>query len=156
MEPAGRPFFQTFPHMPVRNILVWIDILRRNCDMVADGFFGPIPEEAQETFRETSRALSKLRASIYASFVVPSGTDRVVPSGTDKGAAPSGNGTPRLTNRELDILRLIAAGYRNSEIAKRLNFGLGTIKSHVRDILEKLGATSRTEAASIAMRKGFI
>jgi len=134
--------------MPVRNILVWIDILRRNCDMVADGFFGPIPDEARESFRETSHALSRLQKSIYASFVVPVRTDNV--------AAQSDNGTPRLTSRETEILRLIAGGYRNSEIAKRLNFGLGTIKSHVRDILDKLGATSRTEAASIAMRKGFI
>jgi DNA-binding NarL/FixJ family response regulator len=147
METAGRTFFQTFPHMPVRNILVWIDILRRNCDMVADGFFGPIPDDARESFRETSRALSKLQKSIYASFVVP--------ARAPEGVA-SDNGTPRLSSREIEIVRLIAGGYRNSEIAKQLNFGLGTIKSHVRDILEKLGATSRTEAASIAMRKGII
>src|SRR6202011_3215233 len=46
-----------------------------------------------------------------------------------------------LTPRELDVLRLIADGVGNAEIAERLHMGLGTVKGHVRDILEKLSAS---------------
>jgi len=57
-----------------------------------------------------------------------------------------------LTARECEILRLIAKGHDNTEIAQELHFALGTIKMHVRDILAKLDATSRTEAAVRAVR----
>ena len=54
------------------------------------------------------------------------------------------------------MLRLIADGKSNGEIAKMLFIGLGTVKGHVRDILEKLAAADRAQAAAIALRKGFI
>ena len=63
---------------------------------------------------------------------------------------------PELTTRERDILRLIAAGRENVEIAYELHFALGTIKMHVRDILAKLDASSRTEAAVRAVRLRLI
>ena len=61
-----------------------------------------------------------------------------------------------LTPRELDVLRLIADGVGNAEIAERLHIGLGTVKGHIRDILEKLSASDRTQAAVNAMRRGYI
>ena len=61
-----------------------------------------------------------------------------------------------LTPREADVLRLIADGKANTEIATTLNMGLGTVKGHIRDILEKLSAADRTQAAVVALRKGFI
>lgn len=61
-----------------------------------------------------------------------------------------------LTPRETDVLRLIADGAGNTEIAQRLNIGLGTVKGHVRDILEKLAASDRTQAAVVALRRGYI
>lgn len=61
-----------------------------------------------------------------------------------------------LTPRELEILRLIADGVGNVEIAERLHLGLGTVKGHVRDILEKLSASDRTQAAVNALRRGLI
>jgi two-component system, NarL family, response regulator LiaR len=61
-----------------------------------------------------------------------------------------------LTARETEILALIADGYGNSEIAERLHIGLGTVKGHIRDILEKLSAADRTQAAVVALRKGYI
>ena len=51
---------------------------------------------------------------------------------------------------------MIAEGSGNSEIADALHIGLGTIKGHIRDILEKLSAADRTQAAVVALRKGFI
>ena len=61
-----------------------------------------------------------------------------------------------LTPRELDVLRLIADGVGNAEIAEQLNIGLGTVKGHIRDILEKLSAADRTQAAVNAMRRGYL
>jgi two-component system, NarL family, response regulator LiaR len=61
-----------------------------------------------------------------------------------------------LTARETEILRLIADGGANSEIAETLHIGLGTVKGHIRDILEKLSAADRTQAAVVALRKGYI
>jgi DNA-binding NarL/FixJ family response regulator len=61
-----------------------------------------------------------------------------------------------LTPRELDVLRLIADGVGNAEIGERLFIGLGTVKGHIRDILEKLSAADRTQAAVNAMRRGYL
>jgi len=61
-----------------------------------------------------------------------------------------------LTARETEVLRLIAEGRGNAEIGAALFMGLGTVKGHVRDILEKLAAADRTQAAVTALRRGLI
>jgi two-component system, NarL family, response regulator LiaR len=61
-----------------------------------------------------------------------------------------------LTPRETEILQLISDGRANAEIAETLHIGLGTVKGHIRDILEKLSAADRTQAAVTALRKGYI
>jgi len=70
--------------------------------------------------------------------------------------APVPAGRSPLTPRELDVLRLIADGVGNAEIADRLGMGLGTVKGHIRDILEKLSAADRTQAAVNALRRGLL
>jgi DNA-binding NarL/FixJ family response regulator len=72
------------------------------------------------------------------------------------GASPAATSGSPLTPRELDVLRLVADGVGNQDIAERLHLGLGTVKGHVRDILEKLAASDRTQAAVTALRKGWI
>src|SRR5262249_16865564 len=57
---------------------------------------------------------------------------------------------------ETEVVGLMADGRGNSEIAKTLNIGLGTVKGHVRDILEKLAAADRAQAAVTALRRGLI
>ena len=69
---------------------------------------------------------------------------------------PSKNAGTPLTPRETEVLRLIAEGAGNADIALRLNIGLGTVKGHVRDVLEKLAASDRTQAAVLALRRGYI
>ena len=61
-----------------------------------------------------------------------------------------------LTPRELDVLRLVAAGNANKAIAARLSLTEETVKSHVRNILSKLGANDRTHAVTIGVKRGFI
>ena len=61
-----------------------------------------------------------------------------------------------LTRREGDILRQLMLGRSNKHIAIALNVSLGTVKTHVKSILGKLEATSRTQAAAIAQRRGIL
>jgi DNA-binding NarL/FixJ family response regulator len=65
-------------------------------------------------------------------------------------------GDEPLTNRELDVLRHVTTGNRNRDIAERLFISEETVKVHFRHIMEKLGATDRTQAMAIAARRGFI
>lgn len=61
-----------------------------------------------------------------------------------------------ISPRELDVLSLMAAGRRNKEIASELAIAEDTVKMHVRNILSKLQVSDRTEAVTIAMRRGII
>ncbi len=61
-----------------------------------------------------------------------------------------------LTPRELEVLRLLAAGLGNKEIAPRLRISEHTVKFHVASIMGKLGAASRTEAVTLGIRHGLI
>jgi len=61
-----------------------------------------------------------------------------------------------LTSREIDVLRQIAGGNRNRDIAERLYISEETVKVHVKHIMEKLGASDRTQAVAIAVRRGII
>jgi DNA-binding NarL/FixJ family response regulator len=60
-----------------------------------------------------------------------------------------------LTEREIEVLRLLADGQANKEIARSLNIGEKTVKTHVSNILAKLGVPSRTQAALYAVRIGL-
>lgn len=61
-----------------------------------------------------------------------------------------------LTVREIDVLRLIAQGNANKLIADRLSITEDTVKAHVRSILSRLGASDRTHAVTIALKRGII
>ncbi len=61
-----------------------------------------------------------------------------------------------LSSREIDVLRLIAAGNANKEIAAQLSIAEETVKSHVTNILARLGASDRTHAVTLALKRGII
>lgn len=61
-----------------------------------------------------------------------------------------------LTSREIEVLRLVAAGQPNKTIARELGIEVGTVKSHMSAIMAKLGAASRTQAARIAAARGLV
>jgi len=73
-------------------------------------------------------------------------------SRTDRDQVP----TPRLTDRELEVLRLVATGLNNREVAKQLFISENTVKNHVRNILEKLQLHSRMEAVMYAVREKLL
>ncbi len=61
-----------------------------------------------------------------------------------------------LTDREIEVLKHIAGGNRNRDIAERLFISEETVKVHIKHIMEKLGASDRTQAVAIAVRRGII
>lgn len=66
------------------------------------------------------------------------------------------SGEEALTPKEIDVLRLIAAGNANKEIAAQLSITEETVKSRVKNILDKLGANDRTHAVTIGLKRGII
>jgi DNA-binding CsgD family transcriptional regulator len=63
---------------------------------------------------------------------------------------------PPLTDREREILRWVAAGLQNKEIAHKLGISLATVRNHIHNILEKLDVHSKLEAVSLAFRQGWV
>jgi DNA-binding NarL/FixJ family response regulator len=61
-----------------------------------------------------------------------------------------------LTGRELEILQRVASGISNKEIAAALSLTEATVKSHMKNVMAKLGANDRTHAVTIALKRGFI
>ncbi len=61
-----------------------------------------------------------------------------------------------LTQREIEVLRLVAVGYPNKQVANQLSVSAETIKTHMKNIMDKLRAKDRTHAVTIALNRGFL
>lgn len=70
--------------------------------------------------------------------------------------ADEDKGEQALTERELFVLRLVASGASNQEIAQKLSISVNTVKSHLKNILDKLQLENRTQAATYALKHGLI
>jgi PAS domain S-box-containing protein len=85
---------------------------------------------------------------------------RVLPESATPQEAAARAPRPRdgstLSRRELEILQLMADGFDNEEISGQLSISLETVKSHVRGVLRKLSARSRTQAAAVGLRRGLV
>ena len=114
------------------------------------GVRGIIPAELEpEQFTAALDAVSRGLIVLHPSEVASTRSARVP-------AADFAEAVEALTPRERDVLQMLAQGLGNKEIATRLGISEHTAKFHVASILGKLGASTRTEAVSIAMRRGLI
>ncbi len=87
----------------------------------------------------------------------PALTERMLRAVSERTTETTGiRGPDRLTDRELDTLRLVAAGYSNREIASALHLAPGTVKNHVSNVLLKLGVRDRTRAVLRALDLGLL
>lgn len=71
-------------------------------------------------------------------------------------AGPSREGTPRLTGRQREVLRLVAAGLLNKQIAGVLGISKNTVDNHVRALLSRLDAANRQACVRIARQRGLL
>ncbi|MET8703804.1 response regulator transcription factor [Kitasatospora sp. NPDC004723] len=99
----------------------------------------------------------------HAVRLVAAGESLLFPAALRRLAAGRGNPAARdtmaraaLTEREAEVLRLMASGLTNGEIAERLYLGVQTVKTHVSSVLAKLGARDRTQAVIAAYESGFV
>lgn len=81
--------------------------------------------------------------------------ERVVATRGAVGSAPSLEGAA-LAPRELEVLRLVAQGFGNKEVAALLGISPHTVKYHLASVLAKLGVSSRTEAVTLGIRTGLV
>jgi len=100
-------------------------------------------------------AAGRIDSGYLAALLRSCGQADAMPPQRRAAAAPQGLAEP-LTDRELEVLRLIAAGRSNQRIARDLFVAVDTVKKHVTHILGKLGAANRTEAAARARQLGLI
>lgn len=81
---------------------------------------------------------------------------KVIKALPQSGDRSSGAGSDELSEREMDVLKLIVEGLANAQIAQRLFISNDTVKTHIKHILEKLSVTDRTQAAVKALRQGLL
>lgn len=98
---------------------------------------GLVHKELLETIRAVHAGQKRIPADLAASLAEHAADDE-------------------LTRREIDVLRLIAAGNSNKLIADQLSIGEATVKGHVTNILSKLSANDRTHAVTIGLKRGII
>ncbi len=89
------------------------------------------------------------------SFVDPAVAGKLLTQVAGRPAQPSTLLTDKLTEREVDVLRLVARGFTNTDIAERLHLSEGTVRNHVSAIFAKLEVADRTQAAVIAIQHGL-
>jgi DNA-binding NarL/FixJ family response regulator len=153
MEPvdgvaATRELRAMFPDMEIVAVTSLVDQSRVQAALEAgaSGYLvkDAAPEELALAVRAARRGEIHLDAAVARQLM-----DSLRPSG-----APADQ-FGELTERELEVLRLIAEGHANKEIARRLVISERTARTHVSNILRKLGLSSRTQAALLAVREGL-
>jgi DNA-binding NarL/FixJ family response regulator len=108
----------------------------------------------KDTPRE--KVVEAIRGTVMGkTFVDPMIAGKILDQVTSKQEQPHSLITEKLTGREVDVLRLIAHGFSNSDIADRLHLSEGTVRNHVSAIFSKLDVSDRTQAAILAIRHGL-
>jgi DNA-binding NarL/FixJ family response regulator len=107
------------------------------------------PHEVADAVRSVHGGQSLISPSMASKLMTEFAS---IARGTDERPRP---GAPHLTARELEVLKLVAEGRANREIARKLFISENTVKNHVRNILDKLQLHSRMEAVMYAVRQGL-
>ena len=129
-------------------------VARRGCRCAGSRLAGASGYLLKDTSRQ--KIVEAIRGTMEGkSFVDPAIAGKLLNQVASKQTQPTSILTDKLTERELDVLRLIAKGIDNSEIASQLHLSEGTVRNHVSAILEKLGVSDRTQAAVIAIQHGL-
>ena len=147
---ATRQIRAKFPHIKIL-VLTTYDDDEWVFDAIRAGASGYL-------LKDTSRQkiVESIRGTMDGkSFVDPAIAGKLLNQVASRQTQPASILTDKLTERELDVLRLIAKGINNSEIATQLHLSEGTVRNHVSAILEKLGVSDRTQAAVIAIQHGL-
>ena len=147
---ATRQIRAKFPHIKIL-VLTTYDDDEWVFDAIRAGASGYL-------LKDTSRQkiVEAIRGTMDGkSFVDPAIAGKLLNQVASRQTQPASILTDKLTERELDVLRLIAKGINNSEIAIQLHLSEGTVRNHVSAILEKLGVSDRTQAAVIAIQHGL-
>lgn len=100
---------------------------------------------------EPERLIQQVREALQGALVVSPGLTQVLAQAL---RSPQGASQVDLTERERQVLKMIAGGHSNKAIGKRLGITEGTVKVHVKNLLHKLGLRSRVEAAVWALEHG--
>ncbi|MBN1319088.1 MAG: response regulator transcription factor [Anaerolineales bacterium] len=103
-----------------------------------------LPQDLLQAIRDVNRGESSLHPSIALKLVREIHQPQILPATEHS-----------LTDREIVVLKLVAQGLTNNEIAERLTISEWTVRTHVRNILGKLHLANRTQAALFALRKGY-
>jgi len=114
----------------------------------AQGFL--LKREAPDQVVHAVRTVHRSESLLFPAAI------RALVSGRARRRTSATNPAARLTEREQEVLRLIAAGMSNAEVAGQLFLGTETVKSHVRSILAKLGVRDRVQAVIVAYESGFV
>lgn len=109
-----------------------------------------LKDDALETIANAVRAVAGGEM-----WLSPGVAAQVVRRGSSRGSTSAEPPPPPLTSREIEVLGLLAQGLDNAAIAKHLVLTTRTVQNHVSTIYSKLGVTSRTEAAVLAIRQGW-
>jgi DNA-binding NarL/FixJ family response regulator len=106
---------------------------------------------------ERSQIVDGIRAAAAGDqLLAPALTRRLIEAFVRRRPATRSSGLSELTERELDVARLVAVGMSNSEIAERLVVSTGTVKTHVAHILTKTGARDRVQVVVLAYESGLV
>jgi DNA-binding NarL/FixJ family response regulator len=156
---GGRTVRRLVEASPRSRVLVLTDSAEANdvLETVAAGACGYLLKESS-----TREVVACIHAVATArSLILPSTASRLLDPAWANGrevdpSSLSWSGTGKLSSRELQVLRLVAEGHDNAEIAGELHISPATAKSHVSHILAKLSAQNRVQAAVFAVRAGLV
>ncbi len=147
---ATRQVCQAFPGVKVL-VLTTFDDDEWVFDALRAGASGYL---LKDTPRE--KVIEAVRGTVTGrSYIDPLVAGKLVDQVASKQEQPLSVITEKLTERELEVLRLIARGFSNADIAERLHLSEGTVRNHASAIFTRLGVTDRTQAAIIAIRHGL-